>query len=177
MDYSNILQELNKASLFDLNRLRSAIYLELINPKRIAEIKAQIKMGQTISYFDHQSNDLVDAVILNINKTRCLVKNLDDQKNWYIPLYSLNIQNVDTDIQPPRNAVGIPRQSLKIGSMVGFMSSKYHEELFGVVVRLNPKRATIRINAESEWLVPYSRLFPVLEGEAGELKKQLELFD
>lgn len=178
MDYSHILQELNKASLFDLNRLRSAIYHELLNPNRIAQIKAQIKVGQHISYFDHQSNDLVEADILEINKTRCLVRNLADQQKWHIPFYSLNLENVDTDIQPPRNAIGIPKQSLKIGSIVGFLD-KNHNELFGEVIRLNPKRATIRISGKSEWLVPYSQLFPVIEGEAAEaeLKKQLELFD
>jgi len=64
MDYTTILQELNKASLFDLHRLQSAIYQELLNPKRIEQIKAQLKIGQSISYFDPKSNDLIDAVIL-----------------------------------------------------------------------------------------------------------------
>ena len=71
MDYTTILQELNKASLFDLHRLQSAIYQELINPKRIDEIKSQLKIGQPISYFDPQTNGLIDAVILKIQITRC----------------------------------------------------------------------------------------------------------
>ena len=66
MNYTKILEELNQASLFDLHRLQSAIYQELVNPTRINLIKAQLKIGQSISYFDPQANDLIDAVILKI---------------------------------------------------------------------------------------------------------------
>ncbi len=93
MDYTAILQELNKASLFDLHRLQSAIYQELLNPERIEQIKARLKAGQTISYFDSKSNDLVDAVILKIQITRCLVRNIKDQKCWNLPFYYLNLDS------------------------------------------------------------------------------------
>lgn len=115
MDYTLILQELNKASLFDLHRLQSAIYKELENPKRIEQIKAQLKIGQAISYFDSQSNCLIDAVILKINRTRCLVKNINDRQNWNLHYYYLNVDNVDADIQAPKNVAGIPKNSLKVG--------------------------------------------------------------
>ena len=171
MDYTTILQELNKASLFDLHRLQSAIYQELLNPKRIEQIKAQIKTGQSISYFDPQSNSLVDAVILKIQITRCLVKNIKDQKTWNLPFYYLNLDDVDPDIKPARNAVGIPKNTLKVGARVGF-KDKHNNELFGEVIRLNPKTATIKINEHSQWLVHYNHLFRVIEGEIGDLQEQ-----
>lgn len=171
MDYTTILQELNKASLFDLHRLQSAIYQELINPKRIDQIKAQLKIGQSISYFDPQSNDLVDAVILKIQITRCLVRNIKDNKTWNIPFYYLNLDDVNADIQPPKNAVGIPKNSLKVGDRVGF-KGKQNNDLFGEVIRLNLKRATIKINEQSQWLVHYSHLFWVIDGEIGDLQEQ-----
>jgi hypothetical protein len=115
MNYTTTLQELNKASLFDLHRLQSAIYQELLNPMRIEQIKTQLKTGQSISYFDPQSNSLIDAVILKIQRTRCLVRNVKDQKSWDLPFYYLNLDNIDADIQPAKNAVGIPKSSLKIG--------------------------------------------------------------
>jgi hypothetical protein len=172
MDYTTILQELNKASLFDLHRLQSAIYQELLNPKRIEQIKAQLKIGQPISYFDPQSNSLVDAVILKIQKTRCLVKNIKDQKTWNLPFYYLNLDDVDADIKPAKNAVGIPKNTLKVGARVGF-KDKQNNDLFGEVIRLNPKRATIKINEHSQWLVHYSHLFWVIDGEIGDLQEQV----
>jgi hypothetical protein len=170
MDYTTILQELNKASLFDLHRLQSAIYQELLNPSRIDKIKAQLKAGQSISYFDPQSNGLVDAVILKIQKTRCLVRNSIDQKSWSIPFYYINLDQVDTDIQSPNNTAGIPKSALKVGAKVGF-KDKHNNEQFGEVVRLNPKTATIKIN-EYTWLVSYKLLFPVIDEEVGELQMQ-----
>ena len=171
MDYTTILQELNKASLFDLHRLQSAIYQELINPNRIDQIKAQLKIGQSISYFDPQSNDLVDAVILKIQITRCLVRNIKDNKTWNLPFYYLNMDDVDADIKPAKNAVGIPKNTLKIGARVGF-KDKQNNDLFGEVIRLNPKTATIKINEHSQWLVHYSHLFWVIDGEIGDLQEQ-----
>ncbi|MFA5923090.1 MAG: hypothetical protein WC856_17670 [Methylococcaceae bacterium] len=171
MDYTTILQELNKASLFDLHRLQSAIYQELLNPKRIEQIKAQLKIGQPISYFDPQSNSLVDAVILKIQITRCLVRNIKDQKTWNLPFYYLNLDDVDADIKPAKNAVGIPKNTLKVGARVGF-KDKQNNDLFGEVIRLNPKTATIKINEHSKWLVHYNHLFRVIEGEIGDLQEQ-----
>ncbi len=171
MDYTTILQELNKASLFDLHRLQSAIYQELLNPIRIDQIKAQLKIGQPISYFDSQSNSLVDAVILKIQRTRCLVRNTKDRKSWNLPFYYLNLDNIDTDIQPAKNAVGIPKSSLKLGDKVGF-KDKQRNELFGEVIRLNQKTATIKINEHNEWLVPYKGLIRVIEGEIGDIQEQ-----
>ena len=171
MDYSLILQELNTASLFDLHRLRSAIYNELRNPNRLDQIKAQLHVGQLISYFDVQSNSLVDAKILKIQITRCLVINVVDQKKWSIPFYYLNLDNVNTDIEPQKNTVGIPKNILKIGDKVGF-KDRFNNELFGSVIRLNQKTATIKVNEFSEWRVHYNYLFPVIEAEADDLSKQ-----
>lgn len=171
MDYTTILQELNKASLFDLHRLQSAIYQELLNPKRMDQIKARLKIGQSISYFDPQSNSLIDAVVLKIQITRCLVRNVNDQKRWNIPFYYLNLDNVDTDIQPADNAVGIPKNALKVGDKVGF-KDRSNNDLFGEVIRLNQKTTTIKINEYTEWRVPYSHLFPVIDGELGHLQEQ-----
>ncbi len=171
MDYSAILQELNKASLFDLHRLESAINQELSNPTRLDQIKARLKTGQLISYFDPQSNSLIDAVILKVQRTRCLVRNINDQKRWTLPFYYLNLEAVDADIQPAKNAVGIPKSSLKVGAKVGF-KDKENNDLFGEVIRLNPKRATVKINEHSRWLVNYKNLFYVIEGELGDTKEQ-----
>jgi hypothetical protein len=171
MDYTKILEELNRASLFDLHRLQSAIYQELLNPKRIDQIKARLKTGQSISYFDPQSNDLIDAVIVKIQITRCLVRNVKDNKTWNLPFYYLNIDEVDADIQPAKNAVGIPKSALKVGAKVGF-KDKENNDLFGEVIRLNPKRATVRINEHCRWLVNYRHLFYVIEGELGDTNEQ-----
>jgi hypothetical protein len=100
-----------------------------------------------------------------------LVRNTKDQKSWNLPFYYLNLDNIDTDIQPAKNAVGIPKNSLKLGDKVGF-KDKHRNELFGEVIRLNQKTATIKINEHNEWLAPYKGLIRVIEGEIGDTQEQ-----
>jgi hypothetical protein len=56
MDYSKTLEELKHASLFDLYRLSVAINQLLEGPRRLFEIKACLRSGQNISYFDDTEN-------------------------------------------------------------------------------------------------------------------------
>ena len=166
MNYTEILEQMNKATLFDLHRMQAAIDQELQNPKRIEVIKRNVKPGQVISYFDADLNCLVDAVVIKTMKTLCLVKNTKDGVRWKIALVSINLNDVDTDIKPSSQQSGIPKQALKVGDNVGF-KNKEGLDLYGKVIRLNPKTATIEIAPKHQWRVHYSHLFPVLDGEQG----------
>ena len=58
-----------------------------------------------------------------------------------------------------------------MGAKVGF-KDKNNNDLFGEVIRLNPKTATVRINEHCRWLVHYDNLFYVIEGELGDTREQ-----
>ncbi|NOQ16638.1 MAG: hypothetical protein GQ581_06225 [Methyloprofundus sp.] len=163
MNYTEILEELNKATLFDLHRLQSAIYQELKSPARNEAIKFRLKPGQGISYFDSDANCLIDAIVIKPYKTRCDVRNVKDGKRWSIPFYYINLDDVDAAIQQAENQVGIARASLQVGQRVGF-KNKVGEDLYGEVIRLNPKTATIKVES-GQWRVAYSFLFQVIDGE------------
>ena len=164
MDYTEILSALNGASLFDLHRLQSAIYQELLDPERIDAIKVQLKPGQHISYFDSNQNCLIEAIVIQPKKTRCLVEHIKDGERWNIPFYYINLNDVDTDIRPVKNQAGIPRSVLKVGDTVGF-KNKEQIDIYGEVIRLNKKTATIQVDLEHKWRVSYGLLFSVLDGE------------
>ncbi|MCU7815377.1 MAG: hypothetical protein KZQ89_16910 [Candidatus Thiodiazotropha sp. (ex Lucinoma kastoroae)] len=73
------------------------------------------------------------------------------------------LKNRDTDITPKQR--GVDRLSLRIGDTIGFLG-KDGQELFGTIIKLNPKR--VKIQTESGiWAVPYSMLFTVINGEHG----------
>ncbi len=174
MDYTEILGALNEASLFDLHRLKSAIYQELLNPERIEAIKVKLKPGQQISYFDSTQNCQIDAIVIRSKKTLCLVEHIKDGERWNIPFYYINLGDVDTDIRPEKNQVGIPRSVLKVGDTVGF-KNKEQIDIYGEVIRLNKKTATIQVDQQNQWRVSYGLLFPVLDGEQSEQKGIQEL--
>ncbi len=165
MDYSKILEELNKASSFDLYRLRVAINQQLDNPQRLAEIKKYLKPGQQISYFDDKENRLIEALVLKIMRTRLLVQNIHDQGKWEIPLFYVNLHEVNTDIID-QSQEGLSKNQLKVGDMVGF-HDKQNNDVNGKIIRLNQKTATIITNTNTEWRVAYEYLNFIYDIEQG----------
>jgi hypothetical protein len=163
MDYSTILEELNKASAFDLYRLRVAIDRQLESPQRLDEIKSCLQPGQKITYFSQRENRDIEATVLKIRRTRVLVQDLHDQAQWTIPLYFVNMDRVNTDIiSSPEK--GLDKTQLKIGDMVGFQD-KDHDDLHGEIIRLNQKTATIMTGTKGRWRVAYEYLYLIYDIE------------
>jgi len=163
MNYSKILDELNNASLFELYRLEQAIRHSLEDPARIRNIKDSLKVGQAIEYFDAGENRLVEAIIIELNRTRLLVKNRHDGKLWDIPYYHVNLDHANIAISKPTGK--LDRNSLKVGDKVAFKDRKGNE-LFGEVIKLNPKTAGVLVGT-ARWKVDYSLLSLIIDGELG----------
>ncbi|XCN74493.1 MAG: hypothetical protein Q3M24_07030 [Candidatus Electrothrix aestuarii] len=165
MDYSSILEELSKASTFDLYRLSIAINQQLETPQRLDEIKRHLQPGQKISYFDAQQNREIEATVLKIRRKRVLVQNLCDQAKWTIPLYFINLEGVNTDIiNTPEK--GLDKSQLKVGDMVGFQD-RDNNDLYGKIIRLNQKTATIMTSTRGRWRVGYEYLYFIFDIEQG----------
>lgn len=163
MNYSKILDELNNASLFELYRLNQAIRHSLEDPVRIKNIKKSLKVGQHIEYFIAEENRLVEASIVELKRTRLLVKNRHDGKLWDIPYYHINLDHANTAIS--RSTGKLDRNSLKVGDKVAFKDRKGNE-LFGSVIKLNQKTAGVLVGT-TRWKVGYSLLSLIIEGELG----------
>ncbi len=161
MDYNLVLSALQRASLFDLFRLRAAIEKLMDDPARLIALKQQVRPGMAVSFFDERKNRLTPVRILEVRQTRATVQDLETDKLWEIPLYTLNVQGANPDLA--RSKSGVDRLSLKIGETVGFMD-RDGRELAGTVIKLNPKRAKIKTSA-GVWAVPYSMLHTVIDGE------------
>ena len=161
MDYSMILKELNKASLFDLFRIQAAIDQQLDNPARIKEVKRLLKPGMEISYFDSTENRLIDAIIISLRQSRLLVENKHDGKRWTINFYMVNLDRVETDISTHQV---IDRTQLKVGDSVGYYNRE-NKETYGKVIKLNQKTATVFVSGGSKWRVPYQLLFKLIDIE------------
>ena len=163
MNYSEILRELNKASLFELYRLEQAIRRSLEDPVRIRKIKDSLKVGQDIEYFDAEENRLIEATIIELKRTRALVKNRHDGELWNIPFYHINLDHADVSISGSTGK--LDRNSLKVGDKVAFKDRKGNE-LFGEVIKLNPKTAGVLVG-KTRWKVSYRLLSSIIEGKSG----------
>ena len=168
MDYAQILHELETASVFDLWRLKIAIGKMIDDPKRHRGIKAQLRVGKVIQYFEADQNRLIDAEIVEVKRTRTLVKNINDGGLWNIPFYMINIEGADTDIHVNRESGKLDRNNLKVGDHVGWISSRTGQEMYGEVTKLNPKKARVLVENQHTWTVSYSLLFPVMDGNTAQ---------
>lgn len=170
MDYTQLIKELEKASLFDIYRLNSGMRKMLDQPDRINTIKRRLYHGMEITYFDERENRLIPAVVETIKPTRVEVRNNEDGHKWNIRFYTVNLDGVDTDIHGHENQVD--RNKLKVGGLVGFYDNKQQEQ-YGEIIRLNPKTVTIHTKFGTRWRVTYSLLFKVIDGESNQAQDSL----
>ena len=98
MDYTYLINELNKASAFDLYRLYDAIGKELRNPNRINVIKQALILGMELSYFDFVENRLIKARLLEVKQKNALVLQHESNKQFFIPYSVINLDSIDTEI-------------------------------------------------------------------------------
>ena len=91
-NFNSILEQLKPWSLFELNRLHSAIGRLLDDPTKNEAIKRQLKVGMKITYFSSDENRLIEAIIQEVRKTWASVINIHDGKRWSIKFHLINLR-------------------------------------------------------------------------------------
>ncbi len=162
MDDTSIIEGLRVASLFDLFRLRAALTMQLEDPGRIEQVRARLRPGMLITYFDEVQNRLVSASVIELRRTRLLIENQHDKERWSIPFGAVNIEEVETDLRAAAAPQGLERSRLKVGDAVGFRD-RQNQDRYGQVLALNPKTVTILTRDQQRWRVAYQFLFPVID--------------
>lgn len=171
MDYAEIIRVLDKASPFELYRLNVAIGNMLNDPKRMAVIRKNLRVGDRVAVFEPEENQTVYARILDVRRTRVLAKREDDGRQWLYPFYMLNLHESDVSIDNLNRRAGLSRNEVSVGDTLGFRA-RDGRELYGQVIKLNPKTAKLEVGRQT-WSVSYSLLFKVLEpGQAEFLPAQ-----
>ncbi|MEO5347976.1 MAG: hypothetical protein H7834_16610 [Magnetococcus sp. YQC-9] len=164
MDYSALLQALQTATLFDLYRLKIGIDGMLDQPERLAQVKRHLQPGMLISYFNGRKNRLADAEVIEVQRTNVLVLDKTDGQRWSIPLCAVNLAGVDTDIHPRQGQEWLDKTQLKVGDSIGY-HDRQNREVYGTILQLNQKTATVLTSTGERWRVPYRLLFKIMDGE------------
>ena len=171
-DFSTIMSMLEKASGFDLFRLNAAIERTLADPKWIAAVRAQLRAGQQIQFFDSRANALASAQILEFRRKEVLVRRLDNDERWLIIYTAINLGGADVSIRD--NPIkGLGRQAVTVGETVGFIDHEQRQRS-GQIVRLNDKTVTL-LSSGQKWRVAYSHLHRVVDTSGDVIDGQLTL--
>jgi hypothetical protein len=163
MDFSAMLTALNQASGFELYRLRAAIDGVLADPKWIVAIQSQLRLGQSIDYFDARDNRQCRGQIIEFRKKEVLVRHLETGALWLIAYTAINLDGADVRVRnnPSR---GLSRQEVGVGDTVGFLDHD-HRQRSGRIVRLNDKTVTLDADGQ-KWRVAYGLLHRVVDAAA-----------
>ena len=165
--YQDIIESLNGLSFHDLFRLECHLYLKIDDPELTMQVKRQIHVGDMIQYFNRDENRLIEAQVLNLMKTRILVKNTRDGKKWKV-LYASICFDADAQglIGKKSSQEKLRKTDVQVGDLVSFFDNN-ERELMGQIVKLNIKTASILTETGANWRVAYGHLTRVIEGEAG----------
>ncbi len=170
MDYSQILKELEEATTFDLYRLVSAMQDEMESSARIKKVRSGLRVGQTITWFDSCTHKLVRSEVLKLNKLRCLVKNLENGEEWNVIYASINTEDEAVDINMNQE-YGVKKSELRVGDTITYVS-RDNIQVFGTVIKLNPKTAGVKTVDGQGWRVAYSLLKKIVEMDATIIHKK-----
>ena len=166
-DAISILDEL---SLHDLFRLESYLYSKVDDSEMVRQVKRQISVGDQIQYFDKEENRLMDAIVLNIKRTRLLVQHVEDGRKWNIVYAAVCLSdNPLKHMGPKSNKEKLTKLDVQVGEIVSFFDNDDQEQI-GRVIKLNPKRAKVLLETGVTWNIYYQSLSRVLDGETSHEK-------
>jgi hypothetical protein len=174
MNYTDVMNALKTASLFDLFRLGIAISHEVESPDRIKAVRQAFKAGDTVSFFDETENMLRSAVVMEKNIKYVSLIDKAEKRIWKVPYCFLNLGNVNTDIHCERHEK-LTKNHLKIGDCVGF--NKDGEQISGVVTRLNYKTVSLITGDGRRWRAGYSCLYKIIDADLAKHVAELSLID
>jgi hypothetical protein len=163
MNFSDTVATLNSASAFELYRLRAAIDRVLDQPGWMDAVRARLRIGQRIEYFDPSTNRSHQGQILELRRKQAVVLDPATQRRWLISYAAINLDGADVEIrEQPKQGLG--RNEVAIGDLVGFVD-RNHQERNGRIVRLNDKTVTVHCGSQ-QWRVSYGLLHRVVDSSA-----------
>lgn len=99
VNYNQLVAFLKKASLHEIYRVSVAIDNTLEDPERIAAVSNQFKVGDTIEYYEQDTNRLIQAHVIKKKPKYVLVANYHDGARWNIRYYKLKINSRDIEFK------------------------------------------------------------------------------
>ncbi len=163
MNYTAMLEALNKASAFELFRLRAAIDRALRDPARNDAIRRCLQRGQPVEYFDVRDNRMRDGQVVELRPATVVVLDRESGTPFLIDYAAINLDGADAVIRE-RTERGIGRQEIAVGDLVGFQDRDGRQR-HGKVTRLNGKTVTLDCDGVP-WRVSYTLLHRMIDAGA-----------
>lgn len=159
MDWKALLADLDQCSLFEVGCLARAAGDMIDDPVRVAKARSLFRPGLEVEYWDTRDKRFVKAIVLELLRTSAFLEHMDDKQRWRVHLSLI----VPPDSKPVIPSTPSPAKSeWRVGDLVGFKDNQNRERV-GVIEKLNPRRAQVRLKTGEIWRVGYSLLVRIHE--------------
>ncbi|MBL8386423.1 MAG: hypothetical protein JNM90_25285 [Burkholderiales bacterium] len=155
-DWQQVIDALPQASDHELARLRLAIDEILLDPQRIAEIRARLAVGQTIDYLSERQNRTSHGRIVELMADRVLIQTAERKLRW---LHYASIQ-LDPPVSRRQPETPAPPR-FRIGERVSY-EDRAMVHRFGTVKRINRISVTVQ-GDDGAVRIPFTQLRRVVD--------------
>lgn len=164
---ARLSEALQGASSFRLYQLQAFLEALLNDPKRIAEAAARLHLGQAVHFVDFRTGDLRRGKIIARRATQATVLEEGVRRTWKLPFVALQAAPHTPDgarpyDPPPEPTPREVRDRYRVGDKVTFDDGT-GAAIVGVVMRVNPKTASLHTNDGRQWRVDYRLLRHVVD--------------
>lgn len=149
---TRLLDTLRQAPTIDLYELSVALEQLLADPKRILDIRMNLHLGASVQYFNHVSNKLLPARVVQMQPKYIVIQDEVSNVRWKLP-YTAILAERSQHPQPAATPLP-PKPDIShfaVGDMVCF-TDKYLNEHVGKITRLNAKTCSVLVGSE-QWRV------------------------
>ncbi len=168
-DERRLLDALGQASSLQLYRLQGMLGRMLTDPKRIIEIRRHLHLGQTVRYFDLESDQMREARVVEMKDKEILVQDQATRRHWRLAYAAveppMSEQADDAGSTAPTMPPAAPtpgREDFQRGQKVAF-EDKHLRTQVGVITRINQRTASIDTGDGLLWKVSFGLLRHVLD--------------
>jgi hypothetical protein len=123
--------------------------------------KGEAQFGMRIKFFNNKTQEEYHGRITKINPKRAVIL-LDDGREWRVPYTMLersdkSVSDVpESPVTPNLAPVSSKKDQFKVGMRVTYFHKG--KDYYGVITRINPKKATVQSDDGTIPLVPYHML-------------------
>lgn len=151
VDWRRVVDALSSAPENELLRLRMAIDHILLDPHRIATIRARLSVGQGVHYLSERQNRMMFGRVVELMADRVLIETAERMLRW------LHYASIRFDAPADENR----ERAFSVGDRISFEDRDFRHR-FGVIRRIN--RITATVDSEGVALrVPFAALTRVVD--------------
>jgi hypothetical protein len=164
-----LVDALGQASSLQLYRLQAILRRMLTDPKRVIEIRRQLHLGQTVRYFDLESDQMRAARVVEMKDKEILVQDQATLRHWRLAYAAVEPPaSGQADVADSTAATTLPpapkpgREDFQRGQKVAF-EDKHLRTQVGVITRINQRTASIDTGDGLVWKVSFGLLRHVVD--------------